>query len=73
MSDDESEDGGFESIAREIGAQMGGDCAPEPQSGVSGGSIHRCYRWRCGDTDLFVKVADRSGGAGLEAEAEGLC
>ncbi|HUN72746.1 MAG TPA: fructosamine kinase family protein [Steroidobacteraceae bacterium] len=72
MSDDESEDGGFESIAREIGAQMGGDCAPEPQSGVSGGSIHRCYRWRCGDTDLFVKVADRSGGAGLEAEAEGL-
>jgi fructosamine-3-kinase len=67
-----SEDGGFESIAREIGAQLGGDCAPEPESGVSAGSIHRCYRWRCGDARLFVKVAARSGGAGLEAEAAGL-
>ena len=67
-----SEDGGFESIAREIAAQLGGDCAPEPQSAVSGGSIHRCYRWRCGDTPLFVKVADRRSGAGLEAEATGL-
>ena len=71
-SHDESNDGGFEAIAREIAAQVGGDCAPEPESSVSGGSIHRCYRWRCGETPLFVKVADRSGGAGLEAEAAGL-
>ncbi len=69
---EESEDGGFEAIAREIGAQLGGDCAPEPESGVSGGSIHRSYRWRCGDTPLFVKVADHGGAAGLEAEAAGL-
>ncbi|HEX4267848.1 MAG TPA: fructosamine kinase family protein [Steroidobacteraceae bacterium] len=72
MSEDESNDGGFEAIAREIAAQTGGDCAPEPESSVSGGSIHRCYRWRCGDTPLFVKVADHGGGAGLEAEATGL-
>ena len=72
VSQDVNEDGGFEAIAREIGAQLGSDCAPEPEGAVSGGSIHRCYRWRCGDTLLFVKVADRSGGAGLEAEATGL-
>jgi protein-ribulosamine 3-kinase len=65
------EDGGFEAIAREIGAQLGGDCPPEPQSAVAGGSIHRSYRWRCGGTPLFVKVA-ADGGAGLEAEAAGL-
>lgn len=68
-----SEDGGFESLAREIGAQIGEECAPEPQSGVSGASIHRTYRWQCGATALFVKVADHGGGAaGLEAEAAGL-
>ena len=67
-----SEDGGFEAIAREIAAQIGADCAPEPETGVSGGSIHRSYRWRCGETPLFVKVADQRGGAGLEAEAQGL-
>jgi fructosamine-3-kinase len=76
LSEDESQDednnGGFEAIAREIAAQVGGECAPEPDSGVSGGSIHRSYRWRCGATRLFVKVADRGGGAGLEAEATGL-
>jgi protein-ribulosamine 3-kinase len=72
LSEDESEPDGFEPIAREIGARLGADCAPEPQSGVSGGSIHRCYRWRCGDAQLFVKVADRSGGAGLEAEVASL-
>ena len=71
MSED-GEDGGFEHIAREIAAQVGRECAPEPQSGVSGGSIHRTYRWRCGDEPLFVKVADHGGGAGLEAEAAGL-
>ena len=64
--------GGFEAIARAIAAQLGDDCAPEPQSGVSGGSIHRSYRWQCGETPLFVKVADHSGDAGLEAEATGL-
>jgi protein-ribulosamine 3-kinase len=68
----ESEDGGFEAIAREIGAQLGGECAPEPESAVAGGSIHRSYRWRCGGLPLFVKVADYRGAAGLEAEAVGL-
>jgi protein-ribulosamine 3-kinase len=72
LSEDVSEDDGFEAIAREITAQLSSDCEPEPQSAVSGGSIHRCYRWRCGDIQLFVKVADRGGGAGLEAEAKGL-
>jgi len=67
-----TEAGGFEVIAREIAAQLGGDCALEPESGVSGGSIHRSYRWRCGDVALFVKVADHSDAAGLEAEAAGL-
>ncbi|HVS76329.1 MAG TPA: fructosamine kinase family protein [Steroidobacteraceae bacterium] len=67
-----TEAGGFEVIAREIAAQAGGDCAPEPEAAVAGGSIHRCYRWLCGGAPIFVKVADRSGGAGLEAEAAGL-
>jgi protein-ribulosamine 3-kinase len=67
-----SDDGGFEAIAREISAQLGRDCAPEPQGSVSGGSIHRSYRWQCGEETLFVKVAEQSGGAGLEAEATGL-
>jgi len=71
-SQDEIEDGGFEAIAREIAAQVGRDCAPEPESGVSGGSIHRSYRWLCGDTPFFVKVADQDGGASLETEATGL-
>jgi len=66
-----SEDGGFERLAREIGAQIGEECAPEPESGVSGGSMHRTYGWRCGERRLFVKVADH-GDAGLEAEAAGL-
>ena len=72
VSEDVSEGRGFEVIAREIGAQLGGECAPEPQSGVSGGSIHRSYRWLCGGRPLFVKVADAGDGAGLEAEATGL-
>jgi protein-ribulosamine 3-kinase len=67
-----SDDGGFESIAREIALQIGGDCALEPESGVSGGSIHRSYRWQCGGTPLFVKVGDSDGAGGLEAEAAGL-
>ena len=70
--EDVSTDAGFEAIAREISAQVGGDCAQEPESGVAGGSIHRSYRWLCGGTPLFVKVADRGGAAGLEAEAAGL-
>ena len=67
-----AEVGGFEAIAREIAAQLGGDCAPEPESGVAGGSIHRSYRWRCAGVALFVKVADHSDAVGLEAEAAGL-
>jgi fructosamine-3-kinase len=72
VTDEERADGGFEAIAREIAAQVAGDCAPEPQSDVSGGSIHRSYRWHCGARPLFVKVADHGGAAGLEAEAKGL-
>jgi protein-ribulosamine 3-kinase len=72
VTEDDEEDGGFEAIAREISSQLGSDCASEPESGVSGGRINRCYRWRCGETELFVKVADRSDGGGLEAEAAGL-
>jgi protein-ribulosamine 3-kinase len=72
VSEDDGESGGFEAIAREIGVQLGGDCAPEPQSAVSGGSIHRTYRWLCGETPLFVKVAAHSGAAALQAEAAGL-
>jgi protein-ribulosamine 3-kinase len=68
-----SEDGGgFEAIAGEIGAQLGKACAPEPEDAVSGGSINRCYRWRCGDATLFVKVADARGAAALAAESAGL-
>jgi len=67
-----SENDGFETIAREIAAQLGGECAPEPQSAVSGGSMHRSYRWRCGEGLIFVKVADPGNGAGLQAEATGL-
>jgi protein-ribulosamine 3-kinase len=67
-----SEDGGFGTIARELAAQLERECAPEPQSAVSGGSVHRCYRWRCGEAWLFVKVADEAGVAGLQAEAAGL-
>jgi protein-ribulosamine 3-kinase len=70
LNEEMSEDG-FEAIARELAAQVGCDCAPEPEGGVSGGSIHRSYRWRCGDEPLFVKIA-ADGGAGLEAEAVGL-
>jgi protein-ribulosamine 3-kinase len=69
---EESEESGFEAIARELSALLGNECAPEPEGAVSGGSIHRSYRWRCGDTTLFVKVAHYSGAAGLEAEAAGL-
>lgn len=68
----EDEDGGFEAIAREISAQMGSECAPEPETGVSGGSVHRTYEWRCGDASLFVKVAAEAGSAALAAEATGL-
>jgi protein-ribulosamine 3-kinase len=67
-----SVEGGFEAIARELSAQMGCECAPEPQSAVSGGSIHRSYRWRCGAAALFVKVADDAADATLAAEAAGL-
>ncbi|HEX8755128.1 MAG TPA: fructosamine kinase family protein [Steroidobacteraceae bacterium] len=72
VDEDESEDGGFEAIAREIALQIGSDCAPEPQSGVAGGGIHRSYRWQCGGAPLFVKVAASDGAASLQAEAAGL-
>ena len=62
----------FESIGREIARQIGSDCAPEPEQGVAGGGLHRCYLWRCGPTAVFVKLAGESAAAGLEAEAAGL-
>jgi protein-ribulosamine 3-kinase len=67
-----TEDEGFDAIAREIGAQLGSECAGEPESAVSGGSIHRSYCWRCGGRLLFVKIADRAGEVALAAEAAGL-
>ena len=62
----------FEALAREIGARLGVTCAPGPERAVSGGSIHRCYLWRCGAGPLFVKVADESAASVFEAEAAGL-
>ena len=67
-----TENGGFEAIAREISGQLASECAPEPESAVAGGSIHRSYCWRCGGSLLFVKIAERAGEAGLAAEAAGL-
>ena len=62
----------FEAIGREIARQSGAACAPEPEEGVAGGSLHRCYLWRCGPTSVFVKMAGERAAAGLEAEAAGL-
>lgn len=62
----------FEAIAGELTAQLGCACAPEPEQGVSGGSINRCYQWRCEAFPVFVKVADAKAAAALEAEAAGL-
>ena len=74
MPDETREDGvsAFEALAREISRQLGSNCEPEPEQGVSGGSAHRCYLWRCGERPLFVKVAEAAGATDLEAEAQGL-
>jgi fructosamine-3-kinase len=63
---------GFEAIARELAAQLGTECDPEPAQAVSGGSIHRCYLWESGAAPLFVKIAGIAAAAALEAEAAGL-
>lgn len=68
----EAECDAFEALAREIGAQLGVTCAAGPERSVSGGSIHRCYLWRCETGPLFVKVADASAADLFEAEAAGL-
>ena len=62
----------FEAISRELSARLGVRCAPEPARPVSGGSIHRCYLWRCATGPMFVKVADASAAVLFEAEAAGL-
>lgn len=62
----------FQALAREIARQLGAACAPEPERSVSGGSIHRCYQWRCDAGPLFVKVADAQAASALQAEAAGL-
>lgn len=59
-------------LARELAAQLGSDCACEPQSTVAGGSTHRFYRWRCASGWLFVKVARSEAHAQFAAEAQGL-
>jgi protein-ribulosamine 3-kinase len=62
----------LESIATEIGAQLGSRCRPAPERAVGGGSINSCYRWETDAGPLFVKVADRERLDMLQAEAEGL-
>ena len=59
-------------LARELAAQLGTECAAEPLEQVAGSRAHRCYRWRCADGELFVKVAAESAGMRLAAEAAGL-
>ena len=62
----------MDAVARELAAQLGVACAPAPERPVHGGSTHRCYRWRTAAGPLFVKVADATAAAALQAEAEGL-
>ena len=62
----------FAAIAREIAALTGSACKPDPQHGVGGGSINRCYRWDTVREPLFVKVAPRAALVDFEAEAAGL-
>lgn len=59
-------------LARELAAQLGQECAAEPERVIGGSSAHRCYRWRCADGALFVKIAPAQVSARLEAEALGL-
>lgn len=68
----EQEPSAFEAVAHEMARQLGSACEPEPERGVSGGSIHRCYLWRCRETPLFVKMAGVRAAAELDAEAAGL-
>lgn len=62
----------MQTLARVLAAQLGTECAPEPERIVGGGSFHRCYRWRCGADALFVKVAAAKAAPQLSAEAAGL-
>jgi protein-ribulosamine 3-kinase len=59
-------------IARELSALSGLCCAPAPERALSGGSIHRAYRWPAGRESLFVKVASAADHEMLAAEADGL-
>lgn len=59
-------------LARELAAQLGLECASEPERVIAGSRVHRCYRWRCADGVLFVKTAPAQASARLAAEAAGL-
>lgn len=61
-----------QALARALAEQLGGECAPEPQRAVAGGSFDECYRWRCASGTLFVKVAAAPAAARFAAEAAGL-
>lgn len=58
-------------LARALAAQLGVECATEPERRVGGGT-HRCYRWHCASGALFVKVAAAEAHGRLAAEAAGL-
>lgn len=62
----------LEAVAREMALQLGFACAPGPERGVCGGSIHRSYLWQGDAGALFVKVAADSEAKAFEAEAAGL-
>ncbi len=59
-------------LGRELMAQLGTDCAAEPESTVSAGGDQRCYRWRCGLGWLLVKTVPVPSNDRLAGEAAGL-
>ncbi len=59
-------------LAPQLRAQLGAECAPEPEGVVADSSTQRCYRWPCEGGLLFVKAAAAAANAQLAAEAAGL-
>lgn len=62
----------MQALSHELGAQLGTDCAREPERTIAESGICRCYQWRCASGPLFVKVAAVGARAQLAAEAAGL-